>query len=86
MSDAASGLTFTTAPLTYAITGFAWGGAPEQQPGTRSAKGGLHGGSGFYAMKLAATAGSVYVVDILALDAFAAGGPARSECWWTECW
>lgn len=74
VSDASSGLSFTTAPLTYAISGFAWSGAPEQAARDALSKGGLHGGAGFYTMKLAATPGSTYVIDILALDAFAAGG------------
>ena len=30
VADPANGLTFTTAPLTYAISGFVWGGASEQ--------------------------------------------------------
>lgn len=71
VNDAANGLTFTTAPLTYAIGGFAWGGATEQAARDALSKGGLHGGAGDFAMKFATTAGKVYVVEILALDASA---------------
>ena len=74
VNDAATGITFTTAPLTYAIGGFTWTGAPEQAARDSLSKGGLHGGSGFFVMKLAATAGKTYIIDILALDAFAPAG------------
>lgn len=74
VNDAATGLTFTTAPSTYAIGGFAWGGAPEQAARDNLSKGGLHGGAGNYAMKFATTPGKTYVLEIVALDAFAAGG------------
>ena len=74
VNDAATGITFTTAPLTYAIGGFTWTGAPEQAARDSLSKGGLHGGSGFFVMKLAATVGKTYIIDILALDAFAPSG------------
>ena len=74
VADPSSGLSFTTAPLTYAISGFAWTGAPEQTARDALSKGGLHGGSGFFAMKLSATPGTACVLDILALDASAPAG------------
>ena len=48
--------------------------AAEQAARDALSKGGLHGGAGFYTLKLAAPPGSSCVIDILALDAFAAGG------------
>lgn len=71
VNDVTNGLTFTTAPSTYAIGGFAWGGVSEQAARDNLSKGGLHGGAGNFAMRFATTAGKVYVVEVLALDASA---------------
>ncbi|HWB04313.1 MAG TPA: hypothetical protein VG796_14890 [Verrucomicrobiales bacterium] len=74
-SDAASGLTFTTAPLTYSISSFAWTGTTEQPARDSLSRGGLHGGeTGFFVLNLAAIRGGTYVIDILALDAAAPTG------------
>ncbi len=74
VADAVNGLSFTTAPLTYAISGFVWGGATEQAAKDALSRGGLHGGSGNFAMKITATPGQSYLVDILSLDAFSPAG------------
>ena len=74
VNDSANGLTFTTAPLTYAIGFFVWTGASEQAARDALSRGGLHGGAGDFAMKFSAVAGHSYIVEVLALDAGAAGG------------
>ena len=73
-NDGSTGINFPVAPLTYAIAGFGWTGAPEQAARDNLSKGGLHGGSGSFALKLSAAVGRVYVVDILALDNTGATG------------
>jgi len=73
-SDAGNGLTFTTAPSTYAISGFAWTGAPDQAARDLLSRGGLHGGTGNFAMRFTTTPGKIYIVEILALDASAPAG------------
>ena len=74
VNDATNGVTYTTAPLTYAISGFSWTGVSEQAARDTLSKGGLHGGTGEFAMKFTATAGKSYILEVLALDAFAGGG------------
>lgn len=73
-SDATTGLTYTTSPLTYAIAGFVWTGAPEQAARDSLSRGGLHGGTGNFAMRFATTPGKTYILEIVALDASAASG------------
>ena len=69
VNDAATGLVFTTAPSTYAISGFVWTGAPEQAARDALSRGGLHGGAGNFAMRFNAVPGKSYILEILALDA-----------------
>jgi hypothetical protein len=69
VSDAATGLVFTTAPSTYAISGFVWTGAPEQAARDALSRGGLHGGAGNFAMRFNTVPGKSYILEILALDA-----------------
>ena len=74
VNDTAHGLTFTTAPSNYGISGFTWAGTTDTAARNTLSMGGLHGGAGEFAMKFTATAGSSYIVEVLALDAFAGGG------------
>jgi hypothetical protein len=74
VDDPSTGLSYPRSPLVYAITGFSWNGTPEQASRDGLSKGRLHGGSGGWTMKLAAAAGEVYVLDILALDKHAPAG------------
>ncbi|MBI5385208.1 MAG: hypothetical protein HZA90_11050 [Verrucomicrobia bacterium] len=69
VDDPATGLDFTTNPLTYAISGYDWQATTEQRDARNNlSKGGLHGGTGTFAMNLGGTPGNTYLVEIVSLQ------------------
>ena len=67
-NDPVTGLSYFSAPATYAISGYTWTGSDQQSSRDNLSKGGFYGGTGDFAMKLAATAGKTYVVEMMTVQ------------------
>lgn len=74
-NDPDSGLAFTSPAMPYAVPGFGWTNADQTPARNGICRGGIHGNKQEFTLNLAATPGHAYLVEILALDAFA---PKRS--------
>jgi hypothetical protein len=69
--DPDSGLTFTTTPLPFVVNGFDWEKASQRPARNGICRGGIHGNRNAMGMKLAATPGRSYILEVLALGAAA---------------
>lgn len=74
-NDPETGLTFTAPPLPYVVNGFDWDKASQRPARNGICRGGIHGNRNAMTLKLAATAGRPYLLEVLALGAAA---PRRS--------
>ena len=70
-NDPRTGLTFTTTPTNYVISGFDWTDTEQRPARNGICRGGLHGNRLPLGLKFQATPGHRYLVEILALGAAA---------------
>ena len=78
--DVANGLIWNTAPATYSLAGmFTWGNTYQQAARDGLSQGGVYQGGGqSFSMKLAASAGKTYVVEVLSLNPWGWGNRSMS--------
>ncbi len=74
-NDPTSGLTFTSPAVPYVIRKLDWAKADQRPARNGICRGGIHGNRQAFALNLAANPGHTYLLEVLALDAFA---PKRS--------
>lgn len=67
VDDAETGLAFTGAPTNYIVSGFDWTEAPQRPARNGICRGGLHGNRLAFGLKLNATRGHAYLLEVLAL-------------------
>ena len=77
-SDPATGLTFPAGVRAYATPSLTWSETDQQPARNALSRGGIYGESNPIAIKLAATAGKTYRVELLAVDMLAVGGRSMS--------